>query len=471
MKRTQVDFNSRVKSLIQKASPTKRPKSSARSVSSSNFRPFTSPGKFLSRPTTKTKRKLTEEEEGLEEEEDRDIDTFTQRKTELDECIQTCVEAKQTDFTLEELVSKRDILVEQKMTLMAEREEVLLEGSEADANILASIVDKLEIVEAEIRWMNARLRTLQSDSSNGSIADWNTSYTSAIENLFSLSKKEGKEMLTHLFEELLGVKAKHAADLSYKHEMEVEMANLRRTLHVVQNTAVVAQVQTETKASDSRRDVSRKLQQIIRETEKRVDMHEADTWSSKEVKELLSEMTGVGIRLDAENGAPVTPTKSSAKKSRSTDQLDELEGLHSRIDSIWLKTRKSIPEPPEEDSAQRRLPSRGSKTDVRASPTEDIPRALSSNVFERLANTHTQASQAKIFGSKTSLFDETSHMVKLPEEKHTPDAFARHEPTPFYTPPSESNNIEANAERNPPEKYVLRDPMLLFGKKSKNDIT
>ena len=251
MKRTQQDFQSKIKSMLKKATSPARPKNSAVAVTYPNNSRATSssgisPMKLFGRRTRNSAQHEDEDdfvpdERGSGGSGGSAVDTMTRKKNLLEENIKICVEAKHVSTSLEEIVMKRFTLVEEKVALLSDRDQILktdtLSSSEQEAR-LQILSDRMETVEAEIRWFNGRLKSLQSETSSRDMSDWSASYSEAVDLLYGLHRSERKAMMTHLLEEVLGLRAKEASNNLMKSEMEMEMSNLRRTLRVIQNTVL-----------------------------------------------------------------------------------------------------------------------------------------------------------------------------------------------------------------------------------------
>lgn len=245
MKRTQQDFQSKIKSMLKKAASPAKPRPSSGYGSSrtypANTKSFVetvterSPLRLFGRGARRTEKPSAEEDLSSKE-----LDVLTKKKNVLEENIKICVEAKHVSTTLEEIVTKRDLLVEEKVALLSDRDQLLrttdnLSATEQESR-LQILSDRLETVEAEIRWFNSRLKSIQSETSSRDMSDWSASYSEAIDLLYTLHRSERKAMMAHLLEEVLGLRAKEASNQLMRSDMEMEMSNLRRTLRVIQNT-------------------------------------------------------------------------------------------------------------------------------------------------------------------------------------------------------------------------------------------
>ncbi|CAI2162112.1 19599_t:CDS:2 [Funneliformis geosporum] len=90
------------------------------------------------------------------------------KKRLLDEAIFKYISGRQTLAMMDELIVKREKLQEEKKELLEERERIIISecGNELDGDAQA-LDDKIEMIDSEMTYINARIRGLQSEAARG----------------------------------------------------------------------------------------------------------------------------------------------------------------------------------------------------------------------------------------------------------------------------------------------------------------
>ncbi|CAO3612134.1 unnamed protein product [Cunninghamella echinulata] len=99
----------------------------------------------------------------------------SKKKHLLDQALLQFIQGKQAILEMKQLMAKRDILTREKSDILSEREDLLQSNDEAtetlDNAVRQCMDERLETIEAEISYINARIYGLQNDAAHGLLHD------------------------------------------------------------------------------------------------------------------------------------------------------------------------------------------------------------------------------------------------------------------------------------------------------------
>ncbi|KAI8051318.1 hypothetical protein BDF22DRAFT_744931 [Syncephalis plumigaleata] len=211
----------------------------------------------------------------------------------LEREIGVCVAKRQVFQVLDELTAKRDRLQTERQALLEERTLILNEEEEAtgmapDPTTPLYMDERIELIEAEVDYMDARIRGLRVEAAQMNLWEpgpgWlgrDTAYDNAVQMLQELPSSEARRMLWFFMDEVIRLRVEQWSRQMAVGEMEKSMMDMRRTLLMMRKTAVAAAVEYEKR---------------LRQMEQR----------------LVAKETGVRIPRHKEPKSPTSPTKDVA---------------------------------------------------------------------------------------------------------------------------------------------------------------
>ncbi|KAI9592457.1 hypothetical protein BDF19DRAFT_416176 [Syncephalis fuscata] len=197
----------------------------------------------------------------------------------LEREISVCVAKRQVFQVLDELSGKRDRLQNERQALVEERTLILNEEEEAtgmspDPSTPLYMDERIELIEAEVDYMDARIRGLRVEAAQMNLWEpgpgWlgrDTAYDSAVQMLQDLPSSEARRMLWFFVDEVIRLRVDQWSRQMAVGEMEKSMMDMRRTLLMMRKTAVAAAVEYEKRL----RQMEQRL--VAKETGVRVPRH------------------------------------------------------------------------------------------------------------------------------------------------------------------------------------------------------
>ncbi|RKP04888.1 hypothetical protein THASP1DRAFT_33295, partial [Thamnocephalis sphaerospora] len=217
----------------------------------------------------------------------------TFKRQQLEREIGVCVAKRQVFQVLDELNAKRDRLQAERQALTDERNLILREEEEAsgvtpDPSTPLYMDDRLELIDAEISYLDARVRGLRVEAAQMNLWEpgpgWlgrDTAYDNAVQMLQTLPASEARRMLWFFMDEIIRLRVDQWSRQMAVGEMDKSMMDMRRTLLMMRKTAVAAAVEYEKR---------------LRKMEQR----------------LIAKETGTRVPRSSEPKSPTSPTKDVA---------------------------------------------------------------------------------------------------------------------------------------------------------------
>ncbi|CAG8439661.1 5846_t:CDS:2 [Funneliformis caledonium] len=213
------------------------------------------------------------------------------KKRLLDEAIFKYISGRQTLAMMDELIVKREKLQEEKKELLEERERIIISecGNELDGDAQA-LDDKIEMIDSEMTYINARIRGLQSEAARGVAAEQEanenhkadgetskdaaekprknskigktekklsfslpenatpeTSYDTAVNILRSLDSYETQAVLESFFKDIVDLRTGDWSRQMTLAQQDKQINDLRKTLLAMRRAAVLTTVEYEKK--------------------------------------------------------------------------------------------------------------------------------------------------------------------------------------------------------------------------------
>ncbi|CAJ0837022.1 14812_t:CDS:10, partial [Entrophospora sp. SA101] len=220
-----------------------------------------------------------------------------EKKKQLDEAIYKYITGRQSLALMDELIQKRDALVAEKHVLLCEREKTITaENSDnnSDNGNNQDLDDRIEVINSEVTYMNARIRALQSEAARTAAAGTEkqrrrssvekvnnddkspstpprknsgkpekklsftlpedvtpeASYDIAVEILRNLDPIEAQTVLESFFEDIIKLRSGAWSNQMTLAQQETTMLELRKTLLAMRRAAVLATVEYERRNKD-----------------------------------------------------------------------------------------------------------------------------------------------------------------------------------------------------------------------------
>lgn len=207
--------------------------------------------------------------------------TLSLKKNMFNKEVDQCVSNVQTGQMLDELLRKRQRLIGEKLELLAERERVVLATAEAnnsdpDHSAPQYMDDRLELVDAEVSYINTRIKALLPEVANTSDGaplpldslstsgpnnvpsnavavlaksqiSTQTGYENAVNLIRNLNHDESVQFLEMVLEDFIHLRIREKTLQMTVSNLETNTEDLRKSLMLMRNAAMSSAVQYETK--------------------------------------------------------------------------------------------------------------------------------------------------------------------------------------------------------------------------------
>ncbi|KAL7752651.1 hypothetical protein RI367_001653 [Sorochytrium milnesiophthora] len=268
------------------------------------------------------------------------------KKSVLDKELEQVVAGQKTVQIMDELLKKRERLFGEKAELLAERDRVVIatateSNSEPDHAAPQYMDDRLELIDAEVNYLNARIKALQADVANGGSAQDSTpdgavatqdNMDNILNVIRSLTHEESVSMLEMVLSDVVELRIHERTQQINVNNLEKTAGELRRSLMLMRNAAMSSAVEYEKKI---------KTMQIV-------DSQTANSSSSSLAPsrpyEQLLDVYGEGMFSNrAELGTAATSAPASAPAAGSAAVLERpvARRVSSPVGSIRHRSRKT----------------------------------------------------------------------------------------------------------------------------------
>ncbi|KNE61495.1 hypothetical protein AMAG_06314 [Allomyces macrogynus ATCC 38327] len=322
------------------------------------------------------------------------------RKNQLTKDMEAVVVSQQQSQQMEELLTKRKKLVEEQVELLRERERVVQAeaqrlGTTPDYSAQQYMDDRLELIAAELQYVEARLKALQAEV----VQDKSENSYEAICNMVrSLTHDEAVSLLQSLVDDFIQVQILSRNQAIEVRNLETQTEQLRKNLLLMRQTAMSNAVDYEKRIKTMT--VSKYLQE-----QQQTGGGGGGATSVGPGPDGLDRLMDIALFANQQRtGRSRVTSPNSATSSRTARQGDD--------DAMSITSASSSTSPQKHDlyhprpqrtssgSGQGSSGSNPSGGSAQAAAARRAPRAPPSNsgqdVFERLAKTFTVASQAKV---------------------------------------------------------------------------
>ncbi|KNE56942.1 hypothetical protein AMAG_02709 [Allomyces macrogynus ATCC 38327] len=325
------------------------------------------------------------------------------RKNQLTKDMEAVVVSQQQSQQMEELLTKRKKLVEEQVELLRERERVVQAeaqrlGTTPDYSAQQYMDDRLELIAAELQYVEARLKALQAEV----VQDKSENSYEAICNMVrSLTHDEAVSLLQSLVDDFIQVQILSRNQAIEVRNLETQTEQLRKNLLLMRQTAMSNAVDYEKRIKTMA--VSKYLQE-----QQQPGGGGGGATSVGPGPDGMDRLMDIALFANQQQqqrtGRSRATSPNSATSSRTARQGDD--------DAMSITSASSSTSPQKHDpyhprpqrvssgSAQGTSGPNASAGSAQAAATRRAPRAPASSsgqdVFERLAKTFTVASQAKV---------------------------------------------------------------------------
>ena len=279
------------------------------------------------------------------------------KKEVFDREISDCVSARQASSIVEELINKRETLVQERSSLESEKDKLgtyLAEhpdATDAEYKQMTDLEDRLEILNAEIKYLtNARIKSAQEEASDISTSlEPSFSYDNALTILKTLTVSEAEDMFHFVLEDLIALRVSEKARKITEGSLHKTVLDLRHTLQLMRKAAVDSAIEHEASFND----LKKKYDNDIALWERRYSRLRS---SLSDAKKKLFSSNPVGS-MSSIPPPPVDDDDSRGRKTHRTSNSSD-EGGGGSSSNIY-KRSQSIPIPTgavSEESSIKRKP-------------------------------------------------------------------------------------------------------------------
>ncbi|KAI8907324.1 hypothetical protein EDD86DRAFT_53256 [Gorgonomyces haynaldii] len=346
------------------------------------------------------------------------------KKQMVDKELATCVLCRRTQKKLEELKQERNKLVGEQRELIAERQRVVQATYEQtnvyDPDTPQYMDERVQAIDLEVSVIDEKMTHLEEiykrsmgfiDESDPDAQAMDLSWDNALNILRSLDRIELETAVGFFLEDLIQFKVEKEDTTAREEERETVISNLKRMVEVLRTAMInqqqqVQEAQQEEEEQDSlRKKIEQERQAVINEERK--------LWQQEQKK-----------AKDFLIPRQPSPTRSlAALDTVKKEVFGTIDKGIPRSLSVGTSRLSDIELPPiaavaDLERSGRTSPLRTISRRISPAP-EDEPRKDEerrkllggSDVFERLANSHTLASQAKVI-SRTVITEEQPEIVQ-----------------------------------------------------------
>ncbi|ORZ29754.1 hypothetical protein BCR44DRAFT_1418978 [Catenaria anguillulae PL171] len=349
---------------------------------------------------------------------------LTYRKHQLYKEMETVVTTQQQSAELEQLVSKRKRLTDEKIELLNERDRVVIAeaerlGKEPDPAAPQYMDDRLESIDAELQYVDMRIKAVQaeaasSDAQSSSANGGVSGYEAVVGLVRSLGAEDAVQLLESIVDDFIQLQISARNQAMEVTRQETQIDSLRKNLLLMRKTAMKNAVDYEKRIKTMAVDGYLQQQQQHQNS----GANQSQQQPSSVVSPYDSIM-GISVFPDLRPPSSTSPIPISSRASspaysytarRAGANDDDSMSVTSSTSGSPLKSGAISSAQSDAGSAggprEHRSMSMSSGTSGPATassvyststaPRRPRPQSATSDVFERLAKTYTVAAQAKI---------------------------------------------------------------------------